>query len=733
MKQTRLLQLGLGLCATAAGWACINSTPPPESSTSGAQASTEATETAKQPALAPTRRVEQVDELHGVKVADPYRWLEDVKSEEVQAWMKERDSYARAAIDKFPYRKELKERLGELLYVDTQSAPIERGGYYFYSKKNANQEKSVYFVKTGKTAEQRVLLDPNSLSKDGSISIGAYTPSKDGKFVAYMERGNNADESIMRVIDVATGKLRGIDTIEGLRYTSASWMPDSSGFYYTWIPKDAKIPPNERMGYGEVRFHKLGTAASEDKTIREKTGNPQRWMDARVSDDGKYLVLYISLGWSVVDVYLMDLTAKKPAWQELAVGNKALYQVRVHQNKLYILTNEGAPRYRVLSTTAGKLARKDWQEIVPEDASAVISDIDIIGGRLSLRYLDKAAHRLEFRDLEGKNAQSIALPAIGRTSPLIGHSKSKEAYYSFESFNQSQTIYKLDVDSLKAEVYARTSLKIQPDEIAVEQVFYPSKDGTKVSMFIIRRKDMPKGETQPTLLYGYGGFNISLTPRFSAFIQAWVERGGIFVQTNLRGGGEYGEAWHQAGMLGNKQNVFDDFIAAGEYLVKEKYTTSAELAIAGRSNGGLLVGATMTQRPDLFGAVICGVPLLDMVRYHKFGVGKAWIPEYGSAEDPEQFKWLYAYSPYHQVKKGTKYPKLLMAATDSDDRVDPLHARKFVAMIEHATGGEEPLLRIERNAGHGGGGLRKATQSRMVDELSFLLETLGEPKTVRAF
>ncbi len=666
--------------------------------------------------------------LHGTQVQDPFRWLEDVKADEVQAWMHERDEYARAHLGQLPERDALNARFKEILYVESRSAPVKKGGRLFYRVKPKDKEKSMYYWQVpGEPA--KVLLDPNTMSEDGSLSVHAVIASPDGRKVAYMEQANNADESTLKIIDVESGVLSEIDSIEHLRYTEPSWTPKADGFYYTWLPSDPKIASTDRMAYGEVRFHKLGTAASEDKTVRGKTGDASRWQGAELSEDGRYLVLTISRGWSEQDVYIMEPNSEAPSWKPLAVGTKSNYQVIAFEGVLYVASNHEASRWRIFRVAPDKLERKDWVEIVSEDASAVLESMKVIGGKLGLTYLKDAATSMQIRNLDGTMLRVVELPALGTTSGFVGASKDDAAYFSFSSFNYPTTIYETSVATGTQSVFARVQVPVKSEDFVVEQVHYPSKDGTKVSMFLVYDKKLAgpdgglsKAGDHPVLMFGYGGFNIPLTPSFAPLIIPWMERGGVYAMPNLRGGGEYGEAWHQAGMLGNKQNVFDDHQGAVKWLQSSGYTKPSRTVIYGRSNGGLLVGAAMTQAPQLYSAVICGVPLLDMVRYHKFGVGKAWIPEYGSAEEPEQFKWLHAYSPYHQVKSGTSYPALLMLSADTDDRVDPLHARKFVAAVEHAsTSLEVNLLRIETNSGHGGSDMRTKYAARLADMIAFAL------------
>ena len=623
-----------------------------------------------------------------------------------------------ATLHPLPGRDALQERLQELLYVEQQTAPVNKGGRWFFAKKPADQEKAIFYWANDVDGEARVLLDPNAMSADGSISVGPVIASRSGRYVAYMERPDNADESTLKVMEVDTGKVLD-DAITGLRYTTPSWTPDDAGFFYTWLPSG--ISANEKMGHGEVRYHRLGTDPATDEVYREKTGDSRRWLAARVTDDGKWLALTITFGWAAHDVYLMRLGDKKRRWRPLAVGLNSRYHVRGHAGRLFVATNHEAARWQIFEVNPDRLERKHWKRIVAEDDEAVLQSMDIVGGRLGLRYLKRASSLMQLRSLDGSKVDTVELPGIGTTSAFAGKPSQGDAFFSFSSFNNPGAIYRVDVATGKATLFRQVKAALDPDKFVVEQHRFPSKDGTLVSMFLIYKKGLKKNPSTPTVLFGYGGFNISLTPRFEAMRIPWVEQGGLWAVPNLRGGGEYGETWHRAGMLENKQNVFDDFIAAAEWLVAEGYTSRPHLGIRGRSNGGLLVGAAITQRPELYGAVVCGVPLLDMVRYHRFGIGRAWIPEYGSADDPEQFKWLYAYSPYHHVKAQTAYPPLLMLSADHDDRVDPMHARKFVAAIEHASSSGHPnLLRIETQSGHGGSDLRSRSAARSADMLAFL-------------
>ncbi len=672
----------------------------------------------------PATRAEQiVDTVHGAQVADPYRWLEDEKAPEVQAWMKAQDAFAREQLAAFPGREALATRFKELFYTDSISTPLRRSGRVFYSRTHKDKEKAIVYWRQGESGPEKVLLDPNAWSADGTVSLGVWSVSWDGKKVAFAQKPNAADEAVLHVIDVDSGEWSKVDVIEGGKYATPKWTPDSKGFYYEWLPTDASIKVDERPGYTTIRFHTLGTDPAKDAVVHERTGDPTTFLQSDLSRDGKYLFVYILRGWSENDVYW-----KRPGEKDfrlLVKGQGAKYEVVAWKDRFYVLTDEGAPRQRVFEVDPAKPARASWKEVVAEDPVASLQSARIVGGHLALEYLKDATTEVRVATLKGQPVRTVQLPGVGAASNLVGLEDEDEAYFVFTSFTTPRQIHKTSVRTGKSELWAQVELPMNPEQYQVEQVFYASKDGTKVPMFVVHRKDLARDGNAPTLLYGYGGFNVSMEPTFRASILPWLDAGGVYAVANLRGGGEYGKAWHDAGRLDKKQNVFDDFHAAAEYLVQAKYTQPKRLAIYGGSNGGLLVGAAMTQRPELYGAVVCAVPLLDMVRYHLFGSGRTWIPEYGTAEKPEDFKTLYAYSPYHHVRPGVRYPALLMMAADHDDRVDPMHARKFVAAVQTAPGNPAPaLLRIEANAGHGGADqVAKAIESS-VDLYSFLFHAL---------
>jgi prolyl oligopeptidase len=676
-----------------------------------------------------TRRDDIVDELHGQPVADPYRWLEDEKQPEVAAWMDAQDDFARAQLAALPGRDRIAARLKEVFYYDALGAPTHRKGRYFYSRKLATQEKSIVYWKLGKTGAEQVLLDPNRWSTDGSAGLKGWWPSRDGKLVAYSKSEHNSDETVTHVRDVDAGKDLP-DVIPGTKYSGASWTPDGKGFYYTWVPPlSDKVSIADRPGFAEVRYHAIGTDPAKDPIVRPATGNPETFLGGWISWDGRWLMAQVQHGWNSTDVYYRDLKAKGAAadkWHTLVEGVEALFDVTVWKDRFYVTTNHGAPRYKVYKVDPARPARAAWAELVPE-SDAVLESLGVVGERLVLTYLRNASSELEVRSLEGKPVRKVALPGIGTTGGIGGNPDEDTGYFGFTSFTEPSVIYETSLKSGAVSEWSRVELPIATGDLVTEQVRFPSKDGTELSMFLIHKKGARRDGSNPVVLYGYGGFNVSLTPGFSSSRIVWLELGGMYAIPNLRGGGEYGEDWHKDGMLLKKQNVFDDYIASARYLIDQEWTTADRLAIYGGSNGGLLVGAAMTQAPELYKAVVCAVPLLDMVRYHLFGSGKTWIPEYGSAEDAEQFRALHAYSPYHRVVDGGRYPALLMMSADHDDRVDPMHARKFVAQVQHAmpAGAPPVLLRIEKNAGHGGADLVKQQVEQGADLYAFLAAQLG--------
>jgi prolyl oligopeptidase len=677
-----------------------------------------------EPVYPVARRTDQIDVLHGVPVADPYRWLEDGASAEVKKWTGEEDAFARARLAQLPERDAIAARFKELFYVESVGTPHRLGGRLFFPRRDVGKEKFTVYWREGKTGPDKVLLDPNTWSTDGSVSLGVWVVSRDGKRVAYTVKSNNSDEATLHVMEVATGKKSDVDVIEGAKYAWPSWTPSGKGFYYTRLPPEGSVPTADRPGYADVRFHELGTDPKSDPIVREKTGDPKTFVSATVSQDGRWLIATIEHGWTSTDVYFEDLHEHKPQWKPLVVGSDARYDVSVDRGQFFVWTNEGAPRYRVFRADPASAGREHWKEIVAERSDATLEGVGVVGHRLSLSYLKDVVSQVELRDEEGKLVRNLSLPTLGSASGLSGEADDDVAYYSFQSFTYPTEIFETSVSSGKTSTFYTLKVPVDPTQYVVDQLFATSKDGTRVPFFVVHAKDLRKDGTTPTIVYGYGGFQSAQTPVFSSSIYPWLEHGGVWVTANLRGGSEYGEDWHRHGMRHEKQHVFDDYFAVAEELIKQGFTKPDKLAALGGSNGGLLVGAAITQRPDLFRVALCGVPLLDMVRYHDFGSGKTWIAEYGSSDDPDDFTALYAYSPYHHVTKGTKYPSTLILSADSDDRVDPMHARKFAAELQWASTGGPVLLRVEKHSGHGGADLVRAAVEKLADEYAFALDQM---------
>jgi prolyl oligopeptidase len=665
-----------------------------------------------------------VEQIHGVAVADPYRWLEKAGSPEVQGWVEKQNALTRSLLDRIPGRDRLRQRLDALLDIATLRAPIPARGRYFSTRREGKENQAILYVREGQRGPDRVLLDPGALAPDGGVALDWWYPSPDGKWLAYGVSREGSEQSTLRVRDVTTGKDLP-DVIERTRACSLAWRPDGSGFYYTRFPRTAK--KGEENYHRHVYLHRLGDDPDNDVQVFGAGRAAEDWPDVRLSPDGRWLVVTVAQGWSHSEVHVRDLRGNKAGFIPLVEGVEALFNVVVRNDRFYVHTNHEAPRYRVFCVDPLRPARALWQEVVGEGPD-VLEEIAVVGDRLVGLYLHRASSRLRLFDRDGKHRRDIDLPTLGTIAGLGGEWDGDELLFGFQSFTVPHTIYRIDLKTLKSELWGRARADIDLDAYVVEQVTYPSADRarTPITMFLAHRKGWkPNGKT-PALLYGYGGFNLSLTPSFSAARFAFLERGGLIAVANLRGGGEYGAAWHQAGMLGNKQNVFDDFIGAAAWLIQQGYTDRDHLAVQGRSNGGLLVGAVLTQRPELFRAAVCQVPLLDMVRYHRFLIGRLWIPEYGCAEEPEEFRWLYAYSPYHRVKKGTAYPAVLLATAESDTRVDALHARKMTARLQAATSSDHPvLLRLEKKAGHGAGKPRAKVLEELTDVYGFLIWQLG--------
>ncbi len=670
-------------------------------------------ETRQGPPKTPIKPVKET--LHGVTIIDPYRWLEDQWSPETRAWIKAQNAYTRSILDPLPSRDNIKRRLTELLKIDTVSVPIARGGRYFFTKRRADQDLPIIYMRRGLQGEDEVLIDPHPWSPDHTTSVSILDVSQDGTLLAYGVREGGQDEIAVKLFDVDRRKDLP-DHLPKARYFGISLTPDKKGFYYS---------RHSAQG-SRIYYHALGTEPARDREIFGEGYGPGQIVLSDLSEDGRFLLITVLYGAGATksELYVKEVAKEGPAIP-IVKDLDALFSGQIADGQLFIHTNWKAPNGRILRADLKNPAREHWREIIPE-RQAVIRGFSLAGGKLFVNYLENVVSRVRVFQPDGEPVRDITFPDIGSVGTISGRWESNEAFYAFSSFHIPPTIYRYDVATGKQEVWARLAVPINSDRFDVEQVWYASKDGTRIPMFLMHLKGLKRDGSHPTLLTGYGGFNVSLTPRFSPRAVLWVEHGGVYAVPNLRGGGEFGEKWHRAGMLENKQNVFDDFIAAAEWLIKNGYTQPKKLAISGGSNGGLLVGAALTQRPELFRAVVCRYPLLDMIRYHKFLVAKFWIPEYGSSDDPKQFKYLYAYSPYHHVKSGTKYPAVLFVTGDSDTRVDPLHARKMTARLQAATASDRPiLLRYDTKAGHSGGLPVSRQIEELTDELSFLFWQLG--------
>ncbi|HXM11146.1 MAG TPA: prolyl oligopeptidase family serine peptidase [Terriglobales bacterium] len=677
----------------------------------------------------PKARVEPVeDTVQGHKIVDRYRYLENPNDPDTKLYVEQELSYTRSILDPLPGRRTINARLSQLLEIGTVGAPQMGGKFYFHTRREGNQNQPVLYMREGLKDADRVLVDVNKMSSDGTVALDWWFAADDGRYVAYGTSQSGSEESTLHIVESATGKMLP-DTIDRTRFASLAWMKDSSAFYYTRHPRKGEVPDGEEVYHVKVFYHEIGSDPTKDLLVFGEGRNPQDIPNLALSEDNRWLLIDVSEGWTKSEMYLQDLQSKNPPL-EITTGKNFLYGVDFFEGKLYITTNEDAPHYRVFVADAENPKRENWKEIIPQ-SDAVLQNASVTGGKLLVQYEHNATSELKLFGLDGKKLADVPLPAIGNIFSASGRYDRNEIFFGFQSFTVPPSIYRVDLSDVKSALWAKVDApSIDGSAYDVQQVWYNSKDGTKVPMFVVGKKGIEKNGKNPTLLTGYGGFNISLTPIFNRSMYLWMEHGGIYAVANLRGGAEFGEDWHRAGMLDKKQNVFDDFIAAGEYLIAQKYTDKDHLAIQGGSNGGLLMGAMITQRPDLFRAVVCQVPLLDMLRYQNFQIAKLWIPEYGSAEDAKQFDWLYAYSPYHHVKPGVEYPAVLFMTGDTDTRVDPMHAKKMAALMQaDAKNGDSKdkpiLLRIESKAGHGQGKPITKQIEEGTDMYSFLFWQLG--------
>ena len=673
-----------------------------------------------------TATVDQVDDYFGTQIADPYRWLEVDTAQDVEAWVKEQNEVTFGYLEQIPYREAIRERYEELFNYPKLSSPFQAGDHYFFYKNDGLQNQSVIYVQEGLDGEPEVFIDPNALSKEGTVAINLIGISDDNRYVAYSRQDAGSDWQEIHVMEIAT-KQKLPDVLKWVKFSGASWWKD--GFFYSRYPEPAK--GSEYSGdnkYHSIYYHQLGTPQEQDKLIYRDNDNPNIYHFGGVTEDGRYFVMYKQPGTDGFATLYKDLE-QNGDFVELFAGysNKSAVVHNIGDHFL-VRTDIGAPNYRLVEVDLKNPQKENWKEIIPENKN-LLQGVSTGGGKMFASYLENATTRIYQMDYDGNNMKAIQLPGLGSAGGFGGKEEETVLFYSFSSFTYPNTIFKFDVETGESEQFYKAELKFDPQDFVEKQVFYKSKDGTEVSMFIVYKKDLELNGQNPTYLYGYGGFNVNLTPFFSTSRIILLENGGVFAMPNLRGGGEYGEEWHKAGMLLKKQNVFDDFIAAAEYLIDNKYTSSEKLAIAGGSNGGLLVGACMTQRPDLFAVALPAVGVMDMLRYHRFTVGKGWIPEYGCADSSDvDFRNLLAYSPLHNLKEGVEYPATMVTTADHDDRVVPAHSFKFAAQLQRSHAGDNPvIIRIETDAGHGAGKPSAKIIEEQADMWSFVFYNTDSP------
>ncbi|MEH2043301.1 prolyl oligopeptidase family serine peptidase [Nostoc sp.] len=669
----------------------------------------------------------QADNYHGTLVADPYRWLEDPDSEETRTWIEAQNQVTFGYLSEIPAREKIKQRLTKLWDYEKYGIPFKEGDRYFYFKNDGLQNQSVFYTLKTLDDQPKVLLDPNKLSEDGTVALSGLSISEDGKLLAYGLSSSGSDWQEWKVRDVETGEdLQ--DHLKWIKFSGASWTHDHQGFFYSRYDE-----PNEKTRledvnyYQKLYYHQLGKPQSEDVLIYHRPDQKEWGFSGGVTEDGRYLIISIWLGTDSKNlVFFKDLTNPNAEVVEVINQFEADYSFIDNDDSVfYFRTDLNAPRGRVIAIDTKNPAPENWQEIIPQSAETLES-VGILNNQFVADYLKDAHSQIKIFDLKGAFIREIELPGLGSAGGFGGKRYDTETFYSFTSFTIPGTIYRYDMVTGKSELFRQPQVDFNPDDYEIKQVFYHSKDGTKVPMFITHKKGIKLDGNNPTYLYAYGGFNASMTPGFSVSLLVWMEMGGVYAMPNIRGGGEYGEEWHQAGIKDKKQNVFDDFIGAAEWLIANKYTKTEKLAIAGGSNGGLLVGACITQRPDLFGAALPAVGVMDMLRFHKFTIGWAWTSEYGSADNPEEFPALYAYSPLHNITPDTAYPATLITTADHDDRVVPAHSFKFAAALQEAHAGNAPtLIRIETKAGHGAGKPTAKIIEEAADKWAFLVRTLN--------
>ena len=673
-----------------------------------------------------TREEDVVEVLHGVEIADPYRWLEDGESAETRAWVEAQNALTRQVLESLPQRAAIHARLDQLFTTGAVGAPLVRGTRYFYQRRDGRLDQPVLVMRDGVDGTEETILDPNALSASGIVALDWWYPSEDGLLLAYGVSEGGTELSVLHVLDVDRCVTLETDRIPHTRSASIAWLPDSSGFYYTRYPTPGSVPAGEEVYHRHVFLHTLGADWHSDRDVFGAGRAREAWPGVTLSHSGRWLAITVRMGSVRSEVYCLDRPSEKLI--PIHVDVDAFAQPVFAGDRLLIHTNQGAPNWELFEVDPERPQRANWRVVLPERTDRVLDSVEPAAGRLIAHEMHDATSEVRVYDLDGSLQTEVQLPGMGTVMGIGGEWSGEVATLGFTSFAQPPTAYRVDVDAGECHVFAQGDLPPGFDaaNYLTRQEWYASRDGTRVSMFLVHRRDLAMDQPHPTMLTGYGGFNVSRTPMFVSALPMWLDAGGVYALPNLRGGGEYGEAWHRAGMLGSKQNVFDDFLAAAEWLTEQGLTTREQLAISGGSNGGLLVGAALTQRPDLFRAVVCQVPLLDMLRYQNLRIARLWIPEYGSAEDAEQFRWLYAYSPYHRVRSGEAYPATFLLTADGDSRVDPMHARKMAARLQSANSASTPiLLRVETAAGHGQGKPRSKQLEEATDVWSFVCWQLG--------
>jgi prolyl oligopeptidase len=651
------------------------------------------------------RKAAQVDDYHGTKVGDPYRWLEDPDSAETRAWVEAQNKVTFGWLEQLPIRERLRKRLTELWNYERFTLPQKKGGRYFFTRNDGLQNQNVIYVVERLDGEPRLLIDPNQLSADGTVALANWAVSDDGKLLAYDLAEAGSDWRECHVLDVESGRKLP-DHLKWTKFSRLSWTPDNAGFYYSRYDEP---PAGQKYTganyYQKLYYHRLGEPQEQDTLVYKRDDEKEWGFEGRVTDDGRYLIISVWRGTERKNqIFYQDLKTPGAGVVELLKGFDAEYEFIDNDGPTFwFVTDHSAPLRRIVAIDTGRPDREHWKELVPESKDT-LQDASAVGGHLVVSYLRDACSAVRIFDLAGEHVRDVTLPGLGSVGGFGGRRDDAETFYSFTSYTAAGSIYRYDVQTGETSLFREPPVKFDPDHYQTRQVFYPSKDGTKIPLMIVSRKGIELDGSHPTILYGYGGFNIAQSPSFSISTIAWLELGGVYAVANLRGGGEYGRAWHESGMLDRKQNVFDDFVAAAEWLIANKYTSPERLAIRGGSNGGLLVGAAITQRPELFAAAVPAVGVMDMLRFHKFTIGWAWVSEYGSSDDAAQFQTLHKYSPLHNLKPGGKYPATLITTADHDDRVVPAHSFKFAATLQEAQSADKPvLIRIETRAGHGAG------------------------------